>query len=99
MLEWDAGSESFRMGLPAVITTQQGLNEPRYPTLPNIMKARRKELRREPVDGFTVRPKVRVLSAGLQVKDRGRRMLDGRDANGAAAQLADLLRNEAGVLQ
>ena len=40
----DEGSESFSLELPAVITTQQGLNDPRYPTLPNIMKARKKEV-------------------------------------------------------
>lgn len=36
------GSETFTLELPAVVTTQQGLNEPRYPTLPNIMKAKKK---------------------------------------------------------
>src|SRR5690606_35982904 len=41
----DEGNERLTLPLPAVVTTQQGLNEPRYPTLPNIMKAKRKELR------------------------------------------------------
>src|SRR5690606_1938506 len=40
----DDGVEELTLALPAVVTTQQGLNEPRYPTLPNIMKAKRKEL-------------------------------------------------------
>src|SRR6185437_9509367 len=35
----DDGTEMFSVQLPAVITTQQGLNEPRYPTVPNIMRA------------------------------------------------------------
>src|SRR5260370_27759293 len=43
----DEGSETFTLELPAVITTQQGLNEPRYPTPPNIMKAKKKQLRKE----------------------------------------------------
>ncbi len=94
----DGGSESFQMPLPAVVTTQQGLNEPRYPTLPNIMKARRKELRRDSLDSFAVTSKLKVLGVGVQVKERRRRLLDGKDANGAAVQLVDLLRNEAGVL-
>ena len=94
----DGGSETFTLPLPAVVTTQQGLNEPRYPTLPNIMKAKRKELRREPLAGFNVAPKLKVLSADLQVKARKRTILDGKDAPVAAAQLYDLLHNEARVI-
>ena len=95
----DAGSESFSTPLPAVVTTQQGLNEPRYPTLPNIMKSKKKELRRLPLDSFGVQTKLRVLGAEVQVKERRRKMLDGKDAAGAAAQLVDLLRNDAKVIE
>ena len=42
--EIDGGREIVQMGLPAVITTELGLNEPRYVTLPNLMKARKKPL-------------------------------------------------------
>ena len=94
----DAGSESFAMPLPAVITTQQGLNEPRYPTLPNIMKAKKKELRRMPLESFAVSAKLRVLSAEVQVKERRRKILDGKDAPAAAAQLVALLRDDAKVI-
>ena len=94
----DAGSEAFQVALPAVVTTQQGLNEPRYPTLPNIMKAKRKELRRDPLESFGVQSRVKVLSAEVQIRDRKRRMLDGKDAGNAAVQLVDLLRNEARVI-
>jgi electron transfer flavoprotein beta subunit len=80
------------------VTTQQGLNEPRYPTVPNIMKAKRKELRQESLDRFQVTPMVRLVSAGIQVKTRMRRILDGKDAPAAAAQLIDFLRNEARVI-
>ena len=45
----DQGSESFRVELPLVVTTQQGLNEPRYPTVPNIMKADAKDYRAETI--------------------------------------------------
>jgi electron transfer flavoprotein beta subunit len=94
----DEGSESFRVALPLVVTTQQGLNEPRYPTVPNIMKARKKELRQETLDRFAVAPKVRPLSAEIQVRARMRKILDGKDVQAAAAQLVEFLRDEARVI-
>ena len=94
----DAGSESFTVSLPAVVTTQQGLNEPRYPTLPNIMKAKKKELRRESLESYGVQPKLKVVSAEVQVKERRRTILDGKDAGVAAKQLVALLRDEARVI-
>lgn len=94
----DEGSETFSLTLPAVVTTQQGLNEPRYPTLPNIMKAKRKEMRRDALAAYGARPKLRFISAEVQVRERRRHMLDGKDAAAAAHQLVDLLRNEARVI-
>ena len=94
----DDGSETFSLALPAVVTTQQGLNDPRYPTLPNIMKARKKELRRDALATYDVSPKLRFVSAEVKVKERQRHMLDGKDATQAANQLVDLLRNEARVI-
>lgn len=94
----DAGSETFSLALPAVVTTQQGLNDPRYPTLPNIMKAKRKEMRRDALATYGVHAKLRFLSAEVQVKERRRRILNGKDPAAAAQQLIDLLRNEARVL-
>jgi electron transfer flavoprotein beta subunit len=94
----DSGKESFTVVLPAVITTQQGLNDPRYPTLPNIMKAKRKEMKKLSVDGFGVTAKLNVLSTEVQVKERSRKILDGKDAPVAAAELVNLLRNEARVI-
>jgi electron transfer flavoprotein beta subunit len=82
--EADEGSESFEVALPAVVTTQQGLNEPRYPTLPGIMKSKKKELK--------------VNGAEIQVKERLKKILDGKDAAGAAAQLVKMLREDAGVI-
>ena len=93
----DTGSESFSVSLPAVITTQQGLNEPRYPTLPNIMKARKKELRRDALADYGVQPKLKYSNAHVQTKERRRKILDGKDPVIAAHQLVDLLRNEARV--
>src|SRR5439155_19761997 len=94
----DEGSESFTLELPAVITTQQGLNEPRYPTLPNIMKSKKKELRKESLDQINVSPKLKFVSAAMQVKNRINKILDGKDAPAAAAQLVDFLRNDAKVI-
>ncbi len=92
------GSEMFSVQLPAVITTQQGLNEPRYPTVPNIMRAKKKELRVETLEKFHVEPKLKVLGAEIQVKARLHKILDGKDAPVAAANLVQLLRDEARVI-
>jgi electron transfer flavoprotein beta subunit len=94
----DEGNESFRAPLPAVVTTQQGLNEPRYPTLPNIMKAKKKELRKDSLDTYGVQPRVRTVNAEIQTRARLNRMIDGKDPQAAAEQLLELLRSEAKVL-
>lgn len=94
----DDGSATFRLDLPAVVTTQQGLNEPRYPTLPNIMKSKKKELRKESLEQFGVTPNLQFTGAEIQVKNRINKILDGKDAQAAAAQLVELLRNEARVI-
>ena len=89
------GSEGFSVSLPAVITTQQGLNEPRFATLPNIMKARKKELRTDSLEQYGVAPLVRVVKTEIQPRSR---LLDitavGDDANAAAAKVAEVLRKE-----
>jgi electron transfer flavoprotein beta subunit len=96
--EADEGSESFEVALPAVVTTQQGLNEPRYPTLPGIMKSKKKEIRKETLESFGVVPKLKVNGVEIQVKERLKKILDGKDAAGAAAQLVKMLREDAGVI-
>jgi electron transfer flavoprotein beta subunit len=94
----DEGSETFTLELPAVVTTQQGLNEPRYPTLPNIMKSKKKELRKEGLEQFNVTAGLKFVGADIQVKNRLNKILDGKDVQAAASQLVDLLRNEARVI-
>jgi electron transfer flavoprotein beta subunit len=91
----DDGSEGWRAPLPVVVTTQQGLNEPRYPTLPNIMKAKRKPLDRQPLGDAVAR--VTTLSAALPSRARRGVRLEG-DAVAAATELARRLRDEAKVL-
>ena len=61
----DEGAEWVRVRLPAVFTTQQGLNEPRYPTLPGIMKAKKKEIRKVQA---SLTPKVTLISEEIQEK-------------------------------
>ena len=91
--EVDGGSQSLSLTMPAIITTDLRLNEPRYVTLPNIMKAKKKQLDTvKPEDlGVDVAPRIKTLkvveppqrSAGIKVPD--------------VATLADKLKNEAKV--
>jgi len=79
--EVDGGLETVALTLPAVVTTDLRLNEPRYVTLPNIMKAKKKPLETlKPADlGVDVAPRLKTLkvaeppkrSAGIMVKDVG----------------------------
>ena len=92
--EVDGGSETLALTLPAVITTDLRLNEPRYVTLPNIMKAKKKTLDIvKPEDlGVDVKPRIKTLKvseppkrgAGVKVAD--------------VAALVDKLKNEAKVI-
>jgi len=92
--EVDGGLETVKLNLPAVVTTDLRLNEPRYPSLPNIMKAKKKPLDvKKPEDfGVDIAPRLKVLKtsepatrkAGIKVKD--------------VAELVEKLKTEAGVL-
>lgn len=94
----DDGAEGLTLPLPAVITTQQGLNEPRYPTLPNIMKAKRKELRKmSPDEVGGLSSKTTVLKEEIQTRERLNKVIEG-DAASSAAELARLLHEEAKAL-
>ena len=92
--EVDGGLETLELKLPAIVTTDLRLNEPRYVTLPNIMKAKKKQLDTvTPQDlGVDVTPRLKTLkvtepsarSAGVKVAD--------------VAALVDKLKNEAKVV-
>ncbi|OHV24057.1 electron transfer flavoprotein subunit beta/FixA family protein [Rhizobium sp. RMa-01] len=92
--EVDGGLQTIEIKLPAVITSDLRLNEPRYASLPNIMKAKKKPLdKKAPADfGVDTTPRLKVLKteepsgrkAGVKVK--------------SVAELVDKLKNEAGVL-
>ncbi len=92
--EVDGGLETLSVNLPAIVTTDLRLNEPRYVTLPNIMKAKKKPLENvKPADlGVDVAPRLKTLKvaepagrkAGIKVAD--------------VAALVDKLKNEAKVI-
>lgn len=92
--EIDGGLETLAVKLPAVVTTDLRLNEPRYASLPNIMKAKQKPLSTvTPADlGIDITPRVSTLQvneppvrkSGIKVKD--------------VAELVDKLKNEAKVI-
>ena len=94
MREVDGGMETLAITLPAIITTDLRLNEPRYVTLPNIMKAKKKPLENVKPEalGVDVAPRIKTLkvsepakrSAGVKVAD--------------VAALVDKLKNEAKVI-
>ena len=84
---------------PAVVTCQLGLNTPRYPTLPNIMKAKKKELQTVPVaDLLKVEPLQEVEAMFPPEKKGGGLVLEG-DPGALADQLIGLLKEKAGVLR
>src|SRR5437762_4423628 len=92
--EIDGGLETLAMALPAVITTDLRLNEPRYATLPNIMKAKKKPLEIVKPDalGVDVSPRLATLKVVEPPKRKG---------GGSVADLRELLaelRNEAKVI-
>lgn len=92
--EVDGGLETLSLSLPALVSTDLRLNEPRYVTLPNIMKAKKKPLETlSPADlGVDTAPRLKTLKvaepaarkAGIKV--------------GSVAELVDKLRNEAKVI-
>ncbi|MET0545913.1 MAG: electron transfer flavoprotein subunit beta/FixA family protein, partial [Caulobacterales bacterium] len=91
--EVDGGLQTLALDGPVIVTTDLRLNEPRYASLPNIMKAKKKQLdMKKPEDfGVDIKPRLQVLkvtepakrSAGVKVAD--------------AAELVGKLKNEAGV--
>lgn len=92
--EVDGGLETLSLELPAIVTTDLRLNEPRYVKLPNIMKAKKKPLDTLPLDdlGIDAAPRLRTLkveepptrSAGIRVAD--------------VRELVDKLKNDAKVI-
>jgi electron transfer flavoprotein beta subunit len=83
-----------KLKMPAIITTDLRLNEPRYASLPNIMKAKKKPIEEKTPDayGVDVKPRLRVLKTSEP---------PGRKSGvkvGSVAELVGKLKDEAGVL-
>lgn len=92
--EVDGGLETIQVNLPAVITTDLRLNEPRYVTLPNIMKAKKKKVDTfSPEDlGVDVTPRLKTLKVTEPPKREAGEMVPD------VATLVDKLKNEAKVI-
>ena len=93
------------VGLPALFTAQQGLAEPRYPTVRDIMQSKKKPIDAKDLAALGISPdqvgpaiaKTSVQSYALKPERAGGRIIEG-DAPDAVAETAQLLANEANVL-
>lgn len=92
--EVDGGLETLNLTLPAVITTDLRLNEPRYASLPNIMKAKKKPIDEVSPADLAVDPAPRLTT--ISVAEPATRQAGVRVES--VAELVDKLRNEAGVI-
>ncbi len=97
--ELEGASEMVEAPLPAVLTAQRGLNEPRYPTLPNIMKAKRKPVTVKTLEELGVGTvlQARVMALTLPSERPAGRILEGEPEE-TVRELVRLLHEEAKVL-
>ncbi|MDA7589361.1 electron transfer flavoprotein subunit beta/FixA family protein [Porticoccaceae bacterium] len=92
--EVDGGLQTISLPLPAVVTADLRLNEPRYASLPNIMKAKKKPLDTTTPDELGVDASARVTLMGVELPAERQAGIKVEDV----AQLVDKLRNEAKVI-
>lgn len=92
--EVDGGLETMKIPLPAVISTDLRLNEPRYASLPNIMKANKKPLEEITLEslGINTDPKIKIHKLSTPAKRSGGKKV------GSVAELVSALQNEAKVI-
>lgn len=92
--EIDGGTEQVSLALPAIVTADLRLNEPRYASLPNIMKAKKKPLETIPAAdlGVDMAPRLTVVSVAEPAERKAGIKV------GSAAELVEKLRNEAKVI-
>ena len=92
--EIDGGLQTVALAMPAIVTTDLRLNEPRYASLPNIMKAKKKPLDVKDVADFgvDVSPRLETLKVSEPPKREAGVKVE------SVAELVDKLKNEAGVL-
>lgn len=98
----EGDSEVIETTLPLLVTAQQGLNEPRYPSLPGIMKAKKKPLDELEIDDLNldedeVAAKTKTIEIYLPAKREAGRILEG-EINEQVSELISLLHNEAKVI-
>lgn len=98
----EGGTETYEVSLPAVMSCEKGLNEPRYASLPGIMKAKKKEIKELDLSGIGVgadeaAKKVEILKYSSPPERQAGKILEG-EAEETAAELAKLLREEAKVI-
>lgn len=98
----EGDSETIETSLPLLVTAQQGLNEPRYPSLPGIMKAKKKPLDELELDDLDldeddVEAKTETIEIYLPPQKAAGRVLEG-DLSDQVKELVDLLNKEAKVL-
>lgn len=98
----EGDSETIKTTLPLLVTCQQGLNDPRYPSLPGIMKAKKKPLEELELDDLgleeeDVEPKTKILDTFLPLDKADGRVLEG-DLTNQVQELVSLLRSEAKVI-
>jgi electron transfer flavoprotein beta subunit len=93
--EIDGGLETLKMALPAVITADLRLNEPRFASLPNIMKAKRKPLDSKPIAdlGVDVTPRLEVVKVARPAERQAGIKVESVD------ELIEKLKNEAKVIE
>ena len=86
--------QTIKTKLPMVVTTDLRLNQPRYASLPNIMKAKKKPLdEKTPADlGVDVSPRIEIVKTVEPEQRKAGQIL------GSVAELVDKLKNEAGVI-
>ncbi|MBP0723974.1 electron transfer flavoprotein subunit beta/FixA family protein [Bacillus sp. RG28] len=98
----EGDTEIIETSLPLLITAQQGLNEPRYPSLPGIMKAKKKPLEELELDDLDleeddVEAKTKTIEIYLPAKKEGGKVLSG-ELKDQVKELVSLLRSEAKVI-
>jgi electron transfer flavoprotein beta subunit len=98
----EGDTETVEVALPALFTAQQGLNDPRYPSLPGIMKAKKKPFQQLGLDDIgvmeaAIAPKTQRESLSLPPERKAGQILQG-DLSAQAAELVNLLRTEAKVI-
>lgn len=100
----EGGFEVIEASLPALFTTQRGLNEPRYASLPGIMKAKKKPLETKTLADIGLdaaaaeQTLVNIAAMQPPPERKGGRIIEGETAHEKAAELARLLQEEAKVL-